>query len=194
MNIKWSNNRNKLDLTLIDSWEIPSYQIDPVLDLISNITVISSTVNSAGNYNPFTLDSDNITNYSDSLHKIWPYTFFSDTVQNCFSPNVVLIADSSPLSLPLSGLYKSGQIKLFDQWQGVPIINSTYTFKSNNTLENVFIPQSNGYLFINESNIIQVDEYSLNYNNLINLPDPTNLNYTQIIYKQENVLVNCKYQ
>ena len=76
----------------------------------------------------------------------------------------------------------------------MPIINSTYTFGSNNTLENVFMPQSNGYLFINESNIIQVGQYSLNYNNLINLPDPKNLNYSQIIYLQESSSVTCKYQ
>ena len=94
----------------------------------------------------------------------------------------------------ISDLTKSIQFKIFDQWQGVPIINSTYTFESNNTLENVFMPQSNGYLKINTSNIKQVGKYSLNYNNLINLPDPKNLNYSQIINLQESSSVTCKYQ
>ena len=92
--------------------------------------------------------------------------------KNCYSPNAVLIADNSELNQAISDLTKSIQFKIFDQWQGVPIINSTYTFESNNTLENVFMPQSNGYLKINTSNIKQVGKYSLNYNNLINLPDP----------------------
>ena len=83
------------------------------------------------------------------------------------------------------------KVKLFEQWQGVPIINSTYMF-TNKTIDDVFVPQTNGYLLINTTNINQIGEFSMSYTNLMNLPDPTNLDYSLIIYDQETSMIKCK--
>lgn len=120
-----------------------------------------------------------------SIHKIWPYFYFSDTVTYWKPPESALLADTSSLIFAISHSMEPFTVKLFEQWQGVPIVNSTLSVTSQIDMSSVISALPGGVLQITPVHVEQVGSYVLNFTNDLNLPDPTNTNSSVITYYTE---------
>ena len=130
--------------------------------------------------------SSSIYNFSDSPYSIWPRPYSKEYFADWVAPSSYIVFTNDTFSLKINDTMASILVQVSEQWQDVPINQTSKQSISPDIQFSYFNFLQNGQAQIDWTSINEVGVYSVTIKNQLKLTNPNNTNFRMIDYLWDN--------